>query len=84
MVLRMNEPSPQIFILRRRQLEARVQLSRACIYDKLDPDSPRHDPTFPRPIKLGASAIGFIESEVNAWLTAQAEARMVSPTGKKS
>lgn len=79
----MSHPQLPHAILRRRQLLARIQLSNSSLYDKLDPRSPRHDPTFPRPIKLGASAIGFIESEVNAWLTAQAEARMTSPAGKK-
>lgn len=73
----MSESNSRLVILRRRQLEQRIQLSRSTIYDKLDPNSPRHDPTFPKPIKLGtaSSAIGFIESEVNAWLDRQILAR---------
>lgn len=61
-------------ILRRKQVEARCGLSRATIYARIKPDPKRpndYDPTFPRPIQLGAKAVGWIESEVNDWLTAQ-------------
>lgn len=65
-------------ILRRTQVEARTGLSRSTIYAKLrrNPKRPSdYDPTFPRPIQLGANAkaVGWIESEVDAWLAAQIE-----------
>lgn len=63
-------------IIRRKQLEARIGLGRSAIYDRMDESSPRFDPSFPRPIRLGEGKnppIGWIESEVNAWLTAQIE-----------
>jgi prophage regulatory protein len=41
---------------------ARTGLSRATIYAKLA----RND--FPRPVKLGPRAIGFLESEIEEWL----------------
>lgn len=68
--------SPQTTIIRRRQLEERVGLSRSAIYGKItmNPKRPNEfDPTFPRPIPLGARAVGWIESEVDAWLKAQVE-----------
>lgn len=56
-------------ILRRRDLEARLKLSRSTIYDKINPDSPRYDASFPKPIRLGnGSAVGWVESEVEDWL----------------
>ncbi len=61
-------------ILRRKQVEARTGLSRSSIYAKLrhNPKRPSDfDPTFPRPVSIGAKAIGFIESEVEAWIAAQ-------------
>ncbi|MGQ0677393.1 MAG: helix-turn-helix transcriptional regulator [Rhodospirillales bacterium] len=62
-------------ILRRRDLEARLKLSRSTIYDKINPASPRHDASFPKPIRLGnGSAVGWIESEVEDWLRSQIEA----------
>ena len=62
-------------ILRRRDLEARLKLSRSTIYDKINPDSPRYDSSFPKPIRLGnGSAVGWIESEVENWLRGKIEA----------
>jgi prophage regulatory protein len=62
-------------ILRRRDLEDRLKLSRSTIYDKINPNSPRFDASFPKPIRLGnGSAVGWIESEVESWVRAQIEA----------
>lgn len=61
-------------ILRRKQVEARTGLSRSSIYAKLrhNPKRPSdYDPTFPTPVSIGAKAIGFIESEIEAWIAAQ-------------
>ena len=41
---------------------------RSTIYDTLNPKSPRYDSSFPKPVKLGARAIGFYESEIQAWI----------------
>lgn len=54
-------------ILRRKQVESRVGLSRSTIYDRIKAG------TFPAPISLGEKAVGWIESEIDAWLTAQIE-----------
>ena len=48
--------------------------SRSTIYSKLrhNPKRPSdYDPTFPRPISIGAKAVGWIESEVEHGLAAQ-------------
>ena len=61
-------------IIRRKQVEARTGLSRSTIYAKLrrNPNRPSdYDPTFPKPVSVGAKAVGWIESELDAWLTAQ-------------
>ncbi len=67
----------QIQILRRKQVEARTGLSRSTIYAKLRSNPKRpgdFDPTFPKPISLGhAKAVGWIESEIDSWLSAQVE-----------
>lgn len=63
-------------IVRRKQVEARTGLSRSTIYAKLrlNPKRPRDfDPTFPRPISIGAKAVGWVESEIDAWISAQVE-----------
>lgn len=61
-------------IIRRKQLEARTGLSRSSIYAKmrLNPKRPGDfDPTFPTPVSVGAKAVGWVESEVDAWLAAR-------------
>lgn len=61
-------------ILRRKQVEARTGLSRSTIYAKLrrNPKRPNdYDPTFPKPVSVGAKAVGWIEAELDAWLIAQ-------------
>lgn len=63
-------------ILRRKQVEARTGLSRSTIYAKLKHNPRRpgdYDPTFPKPISVGAKAVGWIEAEIDAWLAAQVE-----------
>jgi prophage regulatory protein len=63
-------------ILRRKQVEARTGLSRSSIYARLrhNPKRPGdYDPTFPKPISVGAKAVGWIEAEIDAWLAAQVE-----------
>ena len=66
----------EIRILRRKQVEARIGLSRSSIYSKLkyNPKRPGdYDPTFPVPISIGAKAVGWIEAELDFWLSVQVE-----------
>ncbi len=49
-------------ILRRKQVEKRVGLSRSTIYAKIA------NGEFPAPIALGARAVGWLESDINAWI----------------
>ncbi len=61
-------------ILRRKKVQARTGLSSSTIYAKIKPNPKRpsdYDPTFPKPVSIGAKAVGWIESEVDEWLTAQ-------------
>lgn len=72
-----------LVILRRKQVEVRTGLSRSCIYSKLryNPKRPSDfDPSFPQQISVGAKAVGWIEAEIDAWLTAQIEKSRKSAT----
>ena len=55
-------------VLRIRQVQERTGLSRSTIYDRLNPESPRYDSVFPKPMKIGASAVGWLESSINKWI----------------
>jgi prophage regulatory protein len=54
-------------ILRRKRVEARTGLARSTIYERVRAG------TFPAPISLGAKAVGWIESEIDDWLTNQVQ-----------
>ena len=54
-------------ILRRRQLEEKLGLSRSSIYQMIA------DGLFPKPIKLGRRAVGWRAEEVEKWLAAMQE-----------
>lgn len=55
-------------ILRLPAVKARTGLSRSTIYLRIS------EGTFPLPVKLGGPrAVGWIESEIEAWLSRQVE-----------
>ena len=56
-------------ILRRKQVEERTGLSRSTIYLRIQ------EGTFPRPVNLGARAVGWLENEIEAWLASRLEIR---------
>ena len=43
-------------------------VGKSTLYDWLNPTSPRFDPTFPRPIRLGSRAVGWRRLEVATWI----------------
>lgn len=55
-------------ILRLQAVKARCGLSRSTIYARIALGQ------FPAPISLGANSIGFLESEVSAWIEGRIEA----------
>lgn len=60
-------------ILRMKQLIERTSLSRATLYVLMSKDA-----SFPRKIKLTERSIGFLESEVDAWISMRAQMRAVA------
>ncbi len=63
--------SKELRILRIADLAEKLSIGKSTIYDWLNPKSPRYDPNFPKPIRLGASSIGWLSSVVNQWLLNQ-------------
>ncbi len=54
--------NPPTRFLRLPEVQARTGLSRSTIYVRLG------EGRFPRPVSLGARAVGWIESEVDEWI----------------
>lgn len=55
-------------VLKRQQVEAQLGFKRSHLYALMAEGS------FPKPIKLGARAVGWLQSEVNEWLEARIQA----------
>ena len=67
-------PTAPPTILRLSQVEARTGLSGSYIYNLMSNNE------FPRPIKLGPRAVGWVESDINDWLMERiAESRGTKP-----
>ena len=45
-----------------------TSISRAHIYEMINVKSKYYDPSFPRPIRLSNSRIGWVAREVNQWI----------------
>jgi prophage regulatory protein len=54
-------------VLRLPEVKARTGLSRSTVYLRISEDN------FPSPIKLGPRMVGWLEADIEAWLTAQIE-----------
>ncbi len=63
-----NMKNQTIQIIRLPKVIETCGLSRSTIYEKLNQRSPRHDPTFPKPVRLGTAAVGWLQHEINHWL----------------
>ena len=57
-----RETRAPVRILRLPEVLARTGLSRSTIYVRVDQGR------FPKPVSLGARAVGWIESEVDRWI----------------
>lgn len=74
MAQQLKDANERVTILRRKQVEARTGLSRSTIYGKIRKNDKRpteFDPAFPQPVKIGLRSVGWVESEIEAWLDAQ-------------
>lgn len=72
-----NHSKGTVTILRRKQVQARTGLPVSTMYSMLDKNSPYYDSTFPTQIRLSISSVGWIESEVDAWI----ESRVLASRG---
>ena len=56
---------PEPAILRRPQVEQRTGLSRSTLYQYIK------DGDFPKPVRLGLRAVGWLESDISDWIAAR-------------
>lgn len=70
--------------LRIKDLEERTGLSTSTIYDRMNPNSPRYAPDFPKSFSLGGKAVGWDEDELDTWLLSCKSAPHISSPKTKS
>ena len=57
-----DKPSSPLIILRLKHVKPRVALSRSAIYSRMAAGD------FPPPLHLGPRAIGWLRSDIDAWI----------------
>lgn len=70
-------------ILRRQKVEEGLGVSRSTIYGWLNPQSSQYLPEFPKPIRLGKSAVGWREDEILEFIESRSRCRHQKAPGKK-
>ena len=70
----MSRPiQPRLIVLRRRQVEARTGLGRSSLYALIAGGQ------FPTPIRLSANTVGWLEHEIDGWISERAKASRMGP-----
>ncbi|MCX5468861.1 helix-turn-helix transcriptional regulator [Acinetobacter nematophilus] len=52
-----------------------TSISRAKIYEMINVNSKYYDPTFPKPVRLSESRIGWVALEIHQWIEAKIQSR---------
>lgn len=60
-------------LLRAKEAISRTGLSRSTFYERQNPKSQYFDATFPSPVQIGQSAMGYREDELDAWVASRPE-----------
>jgi prophage regulatory protein len=63
-------------VLKRLAVQDKAGLSKTALYQKIS------EGTFPKPVRLGRKAVGWIESELDQWIAARVSERDSLPKGR--
>ena len=61
--------------VRMREVQKKIGISRSTVYDWINPNSPRFDDSFPKPMRLGVNSVGWVDTELEDWLAEKIAAR---------
>ena len=62
-------------IINLKEVIAFTSISRAKIYEMINETSKYYDPTFPKPVRLSESRIGWSAWEIHQWIEAKMQSR---------
>ena len=79
---------PPVSLLSIRDFSKKAKVSVAWIYDRMNPESPNHDPAMPERISLsgqpGKPPVRVLESAVDAWILSMFSKRPASQTDQNA
>jgi len=55
-------------VIRFRELVEMLGISKSSLFDKMNPQSPRYDESFPKRVHIGMKSVGWLEHEIEAWI----------------
>lgn len=65
----MQNHAKSMNLLRAAQVCQKLQISKSTLYSKLDKSSKYYDPTFPKQIKIGPGSVGWVECQIDQWIS---------------
>ncbi|MBB4808828.1 prophage regulatory protein [Acinetobacter johnsonii] len=75
----MNAITSQTFVMNQiinlKEVIQFTSISRAKIYEMINDSSRYYDPSFPKPVRLSESRIGWVALEVHQWIEAKIQSR---------
>ena len=75
----MNAITGQTFVMNQiinlKEVIQFTSISRAKIYEMINDSSRYYDPSFPKPVRLSESRIGWVALEFNQWIEAKIQSR---------
>ncbi|MEG2446024.1 MAG: AlpA family phage regulatory protein [Acinetobacter sp.] len=75
----MNAITGQTFVMNQiinlKEVIQFTSISRAKIYEMINDSSRYYDPSFPKPVRLSESRIGWVALEVHQWIEAKIQSR---------
>ena len=71
----MTEPNEELRpLLTAAQVCELLRISKSCLYDWQNPESPRYRSDFPRPVRLGPNMVRWRKTDIEAWIASLPEA----------
>jgi len=64
----MQNKEAEIRVVRIKETVQITGISRSSIYEMLNERSSRHDPTFPKRVRIGVCAVGWLRHEIEEWI----------------
>lgn len=64
----MQNKQAEIRVVRIKEVANITSISKSSIYEMINERSSRYDPTFPKRVHIGVSAVGWLRHEIEEWI----------------